>query len=194
MVRPREFDSDEALERAMQVFWSKGYEATSLHDLTAAMGLSKSSFYGAFGCKRDVFLAAIQRYGDTVAGKGLSSTIEAAGGGKAGIAAVFRGYVNDVLEHGDARGCFLNISAVEMGTRDEDCASRISRGQARVEEVFLAAVEQGRRRGEISSREDARGLARYLTSSLNGLMVMAKTNRSRLALEDVVRVTLSALD
>lgn len=194
MVRPREFDAEEALERAMQVFWSKGYEAASLQDLTTAMGLSKSSFYGAFGCKRDVFLAAIQRYGDTVAGKGASAVIEAAGGGKAGIAAVFRRYVNDVLEHGDTRGCFLNSSAVEMGPRDEDCAGRIARGQARVEEAFFAAVEQGRQRGEISAREDARSLARYLTSSLNGLMVMAKANHSRFALEDVVRVTLSALD
>ncbi|HEX9701827.1 MAG TPA: TetR/AcrR family transcriptional regulator, partial [Rhodospirillales bacterium] len=66
MPRPREFETSEALNQAMQVFWTKGYEATSLADLIGAMNLSKSSFYDTFGSKHEVFLAAIEHYKQTV--------------------------------------------------------------------------------------------------------------------------------
>ena len=193
MPRCRAFDADEALEKAMQVFWAKGYEATSLNDLTAAMGLSKSSFYETFGCKHELFLAALDRYNETVAGCGAAEIIDRAGGARAGITAVFRHYVDVMSGGGDRRGCFVGNSAVEMAPHDAAAAAKVSAGLSRLEETFLRAVERGQAAGEIPLRHGATALARYLTGSLNGLILLAKAGRDRLALQEVARITLSAL-
>ena len=78
MGRPREFNTEEALEKAMKVFWAQGYEAASLHDLTRAMAISKSSFYDTFGSKHDLFISAIKHYNKTVASRLISEIIRQA--------------------------------------------------------------------------------------------------------------------
>ncbi|MFQ5783221.1 MAG: TetR/AcrR family transcriptional regulator [Alphaproteobacteria bacterium] len=194
MARPREFDENEALARAMQVFWSKGYEATSLCDLIEAMGLSKSSFYDTFGSKHDLFLSAIDHYNETVASRRVAGVIADAENVRAGIARVFAGVVDDTAAGGERRGCFINNCAVELAPRDSAAAARVSAGFAHMETAFFEAVRQGQASGEIGAGRDARALARYLTSSLNGVIVMAKANADRAVLDDVVRVVLAALD
>lgn len=194
MARPREFNIDEVLEQAMQMFWSKGYEATSMHDLTGTMGLSKSSLYDTFGNKHELFLSAVGRYNETVAGRVVATAIAEAGGAKAGIVAVFERRIDDMVEGGGARGCLLNNTAVEMGARDRACAAQVAAGLALTEDAFHLAVRDGQEMDEIPAHRDARVLARYLTSSLNGLTVMAKADPDRAALEDVVGVVLRALD
>ena len=118
MARPREFDTEEALEKALQVFWAKGYEAASLCDLIGAMGISKSSFYEAFGSKRDLFLATLDRYNEHEAGRHARDLIEGAESVRAGIAAVFERQIEVMAGQGDRRGCFLNNCAVEMAPHD----------------------------------------------------------------------------
>lgn len=194
MPRPREFDVDDALECAMQMFWSKGYEATSLQDLTRAMGLSKSSFYCAFGSKHELFLSAIDRYRETVTTRGTCSVIERTGGGKAGIEAAFRHHLEAIAGGELRRGCFLNNCAVEMSPRDGECAKRVAAGLVSLEEAFFRAVIDGQRRGEIPTRHDARGLAGFLTSSLHGMIVTAKGGSGAEMLDDVLAIVMSTLD
>ena len=194
MVRPREFNAEDALERAMQLFWAKGYEATSLSDLTAAMGLSKSSLYDTFGSKHELFLAAMDRYNETVAARRAAGVIDGAKDSRAGIAAVFAAFLDEMVGQGEKRGCFVNNSAVELAPHDAAVAARVAAGLAHLEESFHGAVRQGQEAGDIAERHDARALARYLTASLNGLVVLAKANPERAALEEVVGVVLAALD
>lgn len=193
MGRPRTFDERQALDRALEVFWAKGYEAASLSDLTQAMGLSKSSFYHAFGSKHDVFLAAIDRYGRTVAA-GLAADLSQDKPARAAIAAVFDAAVEQVAGAGDRRGCFIGNCAAEVAASDPAAAERVVAGLRRIENAFHDAVLRGQAAGDIPARHDARALARYLTSSLNGLRVVAKANPDAAALRDVVRIALTALD
>ena len=192
MARPREFDSNLALEKAMQVFWSKGYEATSLSDLLSAMGLSKSSFYATFGSKHELFLATLDRYGETHGAK-LIAILESAKSPRRAIATVLEEAVR-ATDAEERRGCFVNNCAVEVAPHDHLVARRVAKGHARMEEAFHRAVKVGQAAGEITRDQSARALARFLNNSLAGLTVMGEGGTARDTLQDALRVTLSALD
>lgn len=194
MGRPREFNTEAALEQAMQTFWARGYEATSLHDLISAMGISKSSFYDTFGSKHELFLATMDHYNETVASRHIAELIEAAPNVKAGIAEVFNTTIDDMLADGEKRGCFINSCAIETAPHDPAAAARVAVGMVNIEDGFIGAIQRAQKSGEIAAGRDPRALARYLTSSLNGLIVMAKTNPNRTALTEIADITLGALE
>lgn len=194
MARPREFSIDHALDQALQVFWSKGYETSSLRDLLGAMGISRSSFYDTFGSKHELFLTVIDRYNNTVAACGLEAMIHDAPSPKAGIHNLFQGIIETMVQTGEKRGCFLNNCAVEVACHDDQAAGRIAHGIAKAEETFYCAIRRGQKLGEIGAGKEPRPLARYLTGMLNGLLVMGKAKPDRRTLQDVVRVALAALD
>jgi len=193
MARPREFDTTQALDQAMQVFWSKGYEATSLSDLTDAMKLSKSSFYDTFGSKHEVFLAAIEHYKNTVACQ-VAAVASAEAPARKLIAGLFERAAARITEKDGRRGCFLNNCCVEVALHDPQAAKLIGGGFGIIEDTFFALIERGRNEGDIAKDKDARALARYLTCCLNGLMVVGKAKPEPKALADIARISLSALD
>ena len=192
MPRTREFSETEVLNQAMEVFWSNGYEATSLQDLIFAMGISKSSFYETFGSKHELFLSAIENYVETQA-RNFVSLIDDEPSGKAAIENIFRIFTGFVSTKDEARGCFLCNCAVEISQRDPAAAAIVAHGMEQIEEAFYRAVSRGQEAGEIPPGRDARALARYLVSSENGLMVMVKANRGREVIVDVVKTVLSVL-
>jgi TetR/AcrR family transcriptional repressor of nem operon len=192
MARPREFNRDQVLERAMQVFWSKGYAATSMRDLTEAMGLSKSSLYDTFGSKHDLFLESIDFYRDNVTVQ-VRSVAELEKPAMQVIAAVLGRAVDRILEPNGRRGCFLNNCAVEIGPVDDKAAERLRAGFGVMEETFLRLVRRAQLEGAISPTRDALSLARYLTSTVNGIMVIGKANPDRTVLDDIVHVAMASL-
>jgi TetR/AcrR family transcriptional repressor of nem operon len=194
MARPREFNVDHALDQALQVFWSKGYESASLRDLIGAMGISKSSFYDTFGSKHELFLTVIDRYNSTVASCGMEAMIQNAPSPKAGIRNLFHGIIETMVQTGEKRGCFLANCAVEVACHDDQAAGRIATGLAKTEETFYCAIRRAQKLGEIGPDKEPRPLARYLTGTLNGLLVMGKAKPDRRTLQDVVRVALTVLD
>ena len=137
MARPREFDTTEALNEAMQVFWTKGFEATSLNDLIGAMKLSKSSFYDTFGSKHEVFLAAIEHYKKTVTAQ-VSAVSELDAPARKLIGSLFERAVERMTEEDGRRGCFLNNCAVEVALHDPAAAKLIGGGFAIMEDTFFA--------------------------------------------------------
>ncbi len=193
MARPKEFDTQEVLDQALQVFWSKGYEASSLTDLLGAMGLSKSSFYETFGSKHELYLAALDRYRDTE-GASLIALLEGPTPARAAIETAFGHLIEAAKAKGEKRGCFLNNCATELGAHDPQAAGRVAQGMARIEQAFARAVARGQTAGEIASERGAEELGRYLYCILLGLTVMAKAGRDARAMEDVVRFALEALD
>lgn len=193
MARPREFSTEEALDKALQVFWSKGYEATSLCDLLDAMGISKSSFYDTFGSKHELLLAALERYQQTETTRMLALLCGEMPA-KQAIATVFARAIDKLTGAGTRQGCFINNCAVEISPHDPQAAKRVQACQCSLEDAFFGAVTRGQQAGDIPAKRDARALARFLNTSLAGLAVMAKGGALRPALEDAASITLQALD
>ncbi len=192
MPRPCTFDREEVLDRALDTFWCQGYEATSVQDLVDAMGIGRASLYNAFGSKHDLFLEVLKHY-EARRLNGLIATLRDTSPVRRAVRAVLERVVDEAAAP-DRRGCLLTNTATELCARDAECAEAVRRNFARLEGAFEAAIRRGRAAGELPSTLDAKALARFLTNTLHGLRVAAKTQPDRAALEDVVRVTMNVLD
>jgi TetR/AcrR family transcriptional repressor of nem operon len=191
--RPRGFEEEQALERAMELFWRRGYEATSMQDLVDELGLNRSSLYAAFGDKHALYLRALDRYLQMA----TSATAERLGGTDAPVRATLRAWLHEVATNLCAspgrRGCFMVNAAIELGGHDAHAAGRLERAFATLEDVFAAAVQRGQRSGELDARLDARAVARFLLTMVIGLRARGRTNVAEEDLHDSVELALRAL-
>lgn len=190
MARPREFDRDEALDRAVEVFWARGYERTSVEDLTESMGIQRGSLYAAFGDKHRLFLEALERYEERFY-REMQELLDRAPA-REGIESVFRNVVADCACASGGKGCFITNTAVALAQDDPEIAARVRANLRRVESAFEAALR--RAPAGLPRGRDPRALARFLTNGLQGLRVLSRCCVEVEVLEDVVGVTLSVLD
>ncbi len=169
MARPREFDPDEALARAMEAFWAKGYEGTSMADLVAATGLNKGSLYAAFGDKRRLYLAAIERY-ERAAIDGTVATLRDAADPAAALAAVFDRVIGAV-ERSDRRGCLLCNASIDRAPYDPAVERRVLSALARLQRAIAAAL---RRATADASAPEVEARASHMLATYMGLRTMAR--------------------
>ncbi|MHB1676239.1 MAG: TetR/AcrR family transcriptional regulator [Sulfuriferula sp.] len=191
--RPLEFDPDAALEAAVGLFWRKGYENTSLQDLLAVMGISRSSFYQAFGSKQRLFAQCMRHYQETLSSQ-LRQGLAAAESGRCFIADFMHSVLDEACAPGGSRGCLLFNTANEFAQRDVAIASEVTQGIERFREVLLAAVTRAQSEGEINAKLAPAILASYLVSSMSGLKTMAKAGAEADVLQGIIDVALQALD
>lgn len=192
MARPQEFNATEALHQAMDVFWCKGYEATSLADLLEAMGLSKSSLYAAFGGKRELFVAAFDAYRAERARE--MHQILTQGPARQAIERFFRKIVTDAGNGDSSRGCMSINQAVEMAPRDPEIRTRVFQDFALIEDALSQTIERGQAEGSVKSADNARNLARLLVLAFPGLQVMVRAGGDKAKLDDTLNLLLSTLD
>ncbi len=192
MARPREFDLDTALDKAMQVFWAKGYEATSLDDLCEATSLGRSSLYAAFGDKRALLLQSLDRYIDRGATRVIKALADVPV--RKGIANLLRAHIDEIVAGPGSRGCFVGNCTAELARHDPEVLARVSAVLERNEATFRAALSRAKASGELSARTDAKATARFLVSNLQGLLLVGKTNPDRAVLNDIAKVILHCLD
>lgn len=174
MARPREFDYDEALDAAMQLFWLKGYEATSMADLTAAMGLKKGSLYKAYGNKHELFVLAIKRYLGRILGD-IQAMVEGAPTVKEGI----RRYLTSCSfgfyqQEGVPRGCFAVNTVTELAPHDEEVAEVLTLHFKREVDVLTGVIREAQESGTIASLNAPEALAELVTVVAVGLLVGSK--------------------
>jgi TetR/AcrR family transcriptional repressor of nem operon len=187
MARPREFDAEDALERATGLFWTRGFEQTSLDDLCAATGLGRSSLYAAFGDKRALYLSALARYEE----KSLARIAAAFAGKPAreGLAAFLAALIDDIVAGPGRRGCFIGNCAAELARLDAAAAARVRRSLERIEAAFRDVLAK-----DFPNRAEVAALARFLTAGIQGLRLVGKANPQRAALEDIARVMLRCIE
>jgi TetR/AcrR family transcriptional repressor of nem operon len=193
MARPRAFDEEAALERALRVFWAKGYGAASLDDLCAATGLGRSSLYAAFRDKRGLYLRALDRYEEASARR-LNDILTRPVPAREAIAAFVAALIDDIVAGPGRRGCFIGNCAAELAPGDRETAASVRRSLTRIESAFRDALARARARGELSDRVDPAAAARFLTAGIQGLRLVGKANPDRGALQDVAATMLRCLD
>lgn len=191
MARPREFDANAALENAMQVFWAKGYQATSLDDLCLATGLGRSSLYAAFGDKRRLYLRSLDRYEEEGVGR-IAKALSRSPLRKA-LAAFLDRMITDIVAGPGRSGCFIGNCAAELAHGDRAAAAQVRRSLERVQATFRDALVRARTRGEIAANSDVDALARFLVAGTQGLRLVGKAKVDRAALDDIAAVMLNCL-
>jgi TetR/AcrR family transcriptional repressor of nem operon len=192
MPRQKQFEPEQALQRALEVFWEKSYEATSMQDLVDRMGINRFSLYDTFGGKHDLFLAVLDRYRDTVASRFLAP-LEHTDGGLAAVRQCLRAILEEGPDGKLYRGCLMVNSTAELAGRDHEAMRRTKAHFLRMERAFRAALGRARDRGEIAAGRDLDALARSLTTSAAGLAVLAMASPSPSSAADHLEGVLAQL-
>ncbi|MFD0278175.1 TetR/AcrR family transcriptional regulator [Kitasatospora sp. NPDC127111] len=174
MARPRTFDADVVVERAMQAFWTLGYANTSPAALAEATGVAKGSLYNAFGSKRELFEQALKRY-DRLGAEFTAELLARPGTTRACLRAFLRDSVKSDLDHPVRRGCLAVNTAVELASHDPEIARAVRRAVERTMAELESRIAQGVLDGDVRAGLDPRATAEYLMNTLAGLRVMART-------------------
>jgi TetR/AcrR family transcriptional repressor of nem operon len=193
MARPREFDEVTALEAAIECFWHRGYEATSVRDLADKMGISGPSLYNAYGDKRALFAQALDRYVDHSA-RALIKRLESSLPPRQAV----RRFIEEIIERSvndrERRGCFLINSALEVAPHDKRLGALIADRLAEIEAFFYRSIKAAQAEGAIGQDRVAKDLARLLLGVLLGIRVLARSKPERALLEGVARPALALLN
>ncbi len=192
MARPREFDEMVVLDAAVQCFWARGYESTSVKDLMERTGLTAASLYNAYGDKRAMFRTALDHYIETSIGARIRRC-EALPPRDA-VRAFFDDIICRSLGDRDRKGCMVVNSALELGPHDAEFRDTIAEALRRIEAFFLACVEKGQADGTIASSRPAASLAQHLLGVLMGVRVLARIRPEHALLDNTVGMALDALD
>lgn len=193
MARPKAFDEAAALDIAIQCFWSRGYEATSMRDLAEAMSISGPSLYNAFGDKRMLYRKALDHYIQ----RGFCDRVrrfESQLSPRAAIEAFFDEIIALSLADAQHKGCMIVNSALELAPHDPEFREALQAVLRDMEAFFLRCVTAGQASGEIASRQPADDLARMLLGLLMGMRVLARSRPEPELLRGMLRPALAMLE
>lgn len=189
--RPSIFDEEKVLDKATELFWTRGYEATSLDDLLGVMGLGKSSFYHAFGSKKELFGKVMERFVNDATHR-LARDLPTHPRPMERIREFFR----EIADSGWSRhkkGCFMGNTVVELTNSDRTLCTRAIRRLERMEELFRHYIEAAQKSGELQTKEDPVVLARYLQTMWNGLNITRRVHPDPAALRPLIELQLQIL-
>jgi TetR/AcrR family transcriptional repressor of nem operon len=193
MARTKEFDPSVALQAAMELFWERGYEATSMTDLVERLGIGRASLYATFGGKHDLFVKALDHY---LRGREPSpiELLSQPGPALPAVRALVEQYVTEGICDERRRGCMLVNAATERLPDDQVVGRRVESSWDTLEVALASALTRARAQGEIGTDKDPRALARFLLTVLQGLRVLAKGAPDPERLRDAATQALRALD
>jgi TetR/AcrR family transcriptional regulator, transcriptional repressor for nem operon len=191
MGRPRNFEPDTVVERAMEEFWTHGYASTSPAQLAEATGVGKGSLYNTFGSKRQLFDQALARYG-RMGAELAEEFLSRPGTTRERIGAYLRETVDSDIARPIRRGCMAVNTAAELGGHDPEITRALHAIEERLVAVLAARIDQGRRDGDVRPDIDARATAEFLLNTSAGLRILAKTNEAP-ALYRIIDVALTTL-
>jgi TetR/AcrR family transcriptional regulator, transcriptional repressor for nem operon len=192
MPRTKEFDRNDVIHKARELFWQKGYEATSMDELVNTLGISRSSLYDTFGDKHQLYCETLNNYCESNA----YTLAKEATGAKNPVA--FIGYVFDIIlsqakKDKDNKGCYVVNSMVEFSSRDETVKAILDANNKAFENMLRGLIQRGQKDGSISQLQSAKQLAQFLLNTVYGIRISARSNASAKELQDVVKVAIGVL-
>lgn len=192
MARPRQFDRDTVLDRAMQQFWRHGYAGTSVDDLLTELGLARASMYRTFGSKAEFYGQALHRYRQSE----HERFARCAAPGRSGldaIAAVFALLVEQSCDEARPPGCFVVAATAERVPTDPDTSEQVAEQLVALESLFASLLRRAVADGDLAADHDVRRSARLLTTAFLGLRTVATARPDREILDDTVGAILDTL-
>ncbi len=192
-MRTKAFDIDRVLDKAVQLFWSKGYEATSIPALEVQMGIKRQSLYDTFGNKHSLFLLSLERYHQQVIVKNFTNLLTAPSPKKA-IKDYFYQRIKDIDNANVIDGCFVTNSLTELGLSDQEVKNQTKKTLEYMEDVFYKAIIRAQDLTEIDTSKNAKLMATQLLNNAQGLFVMSKSGMSPDKLKTLVTQFLTILD
>jgi TetR/AcrR family transcriptional repressor of nem operon len=183
--RPRTFEPDTVLERAMHVFWAKGYEATGIADLEEATGLGRQSLYGAFGDKRALFARVVDFYFERVLKPGIVDVLDAPGSARQNLEVIFDRWI-EVAAAPDFNGCLVGNGVSAMSPGDPELADLLRRKLKLLEEALVRVLRRAQDAREVPATLEPRATARSLLAISQGLAVIGRVHRERAFISSVV--------
>ena len=192
MARQKEFEREEVLEKALEVFWCKGYNATSFQTLTEGMSINRQSIYDTYGDKHTLFIEALTYYY-----KKNSAAAAAHFAQPKPVKELFRSFLEKSIVETSceqkAKGCFLQNVTLEMVPHDEEVIAIVNQNLEDLIKTFQSAITRGIKSGEITSTQTPASLAMYLVNTVQGLITLGKTVSDKKKLRAVAEVAISAL-
>ncbi len=185
MGRAKKFELEQVLEFAMQEFWRKGYSATSIPKLEAAMGVNRQSLYDTFKSKRNLFLKVLEHYHNNVIVKNFSS-IEKSSTPKHAICEYFRERASEALTDSDIKGCLVTNTIAELALHDKQVCELTNNTLNHMRSIFRNALLQAKSKNEVSSDLNVDETADFLVNNAQGLFVISRMNVTKDAVESVV--------
>lgn len=192
MPKVKLFDKDEALNKAMLLFWTKGYHGSSIHDLVEATGLSRSSLYGTFEDKHKFYVAALKHY-QSQQKKLLLNELAKKTDARGQVETIFLFFLDQILKDTKGKGCFMVNTVSEMSNQNKELEKIAFNDFAEMEQLLYSIVKKGQLNGEISKKQNAESLAAFLFSGYLGFRITAQINPDRKRLLGLIKVILVAL-
>jgi AcrR family transcriptional regulator len=190
--RPRSFDREAALKKAMELFWAQGYDGTSLSDLTRAMGINAPSLYAAFGCKEALFREAATLYVNTVGGV-TSRALESGKTARESVEAMLRSAVELPRGHLPT-GCLVVHGAPNRTAESEGAHTHLAQLRQLTRAHVLARLKRGVAEGDLGDGTDLAAIAGFYTTVLHGLAVQSRDGASRQAQSAIIDCAMAAWD
>ncbi|MCA6067938.1 TetR/AcrR family transcriptional regulator [Chryseobacterium sp. RG1] len=193
MARTKEFNEDQVLDKAIEIFWHKGYHGTSAQDLVNYLGLSRSSIYDTFGDKQKLFVASLKKYQKQSQDQ-IVALFEASENTKETLHSIFKQAVLESLEDRITKGCFMVNTSIELAMHDPEIAKIVQNNTKTMEDIFTKALQKGQDSGQVSKNMDAKTLARFIFNNYSGIRVLARTGEAdKQVYDDIVKAILSVL-
>lgn len=192
MPRIEEFDKESVLRKAMNVFWEKGYNGTSMQDLVDATGLNRSSIYNSFGSKLELYQNTLSHYQKETGGMFQKALLKASDPLEA-IRLIFEGFLPEILNDDDGKGCFSMNCKAEMGNQDSDIKKWLLDTQEHTLSTFQGLIRDGQEQGVINKNQDSLSYAYLIFSAFQGFRMTGILVKDRIVLQQIIDNTLRVI-
>lgn len=192
MARKKDFDEDELLGKAAELFWRKGYNGTSAQDLVDCLNINRSSLYNTYTDKRTLFKKSLSLYQTQQTGAMLSMLAKTTDP-EATIKQIFDGLIKESVEDQLLKGCFMVNTAVELAGQDKEIGDMVNNNNLSVEDALTQVISKGQEQGHFGTQKSARTLARFIFANITGIKVAARTGADEQTLRDIAEVATSSL-